>query len=89
METIQHPLSETQFRADIARILCLPTSAIAEDDDLVDHGLDSIRLMMLVDRWRAAGVNIAFVNLAERRTLRAWWRCVSACPALPVEGTGA
>ncbi|MBB2910628.1 bifunctional isochorismate lyase/aryl carrier protein [Streptosporangium becharense] len=38
-----------------------------DDDNLLDHGLDSVRLMMVADR-----LGVDFTDLAERPTLRAW-----------------
>jgi aryl carrier-like protein len=38
-----------------------------EDDDLLEQGMDSIRLMTLADR-----LEVDFADLAERPTLRAW-----------------
>ena len=42
------------------------------DDSLLDSGLDSVRLMMLVDRLQQGGSEVGFGDLAERPTLRAW-----------------
>ncbi|RJL31016.1 isochorismatase [Bailinhaonella thermotolerans] len=42
------------------------------DENLVDWGLDSIRLMTLVERWREEGVEVAFEDLAENPTLTGW-----------------
>lgn len=58
---------------DVARILDVPADEIDPDDNLVDHGLDSIRLMQLAQRWQAAGLPLAFPELAERPQLSYWW----------------
>lgn len=42
------------------------------DDSLLDSGLDSVRLMMLVDRLQQGGADVGFGDLAETPTLRAW-----------------
>ncbi|MEU8778952.1 phosphopantetheine-binding protein [Streptomyces sp. NPDC048606] len=57
---------------DVAEVLYVEPSDISPDEDLIDQGLDSIRLMTLVERWRAEGARISFVDLAERPTLREW-----------------
>ncbi|SHH12219.1 phosphopantetheine-binding protein [Streptoalloteichus hindustanus] len=64
-------------RADLAEVLYLEPADIAVDDELVDTGLDSVRIMSLVERWRAAGVEVTFVELAERPSLAAWWELLS------------
>lgn len=36
------------------------------------RGLDSIRLMSLVETWRKAGIDADFTDLAEEPTIAAW-----------------
>ncbi|MCK9920714.1 phosphopantetheine-binding protein [Frankia sp. AgPm24] len=59
-----------QIRQDIADVLYEPAAALGDDDDLLDRGLDSIRLMSLVERWRQIGADISFVELAEHPSVR-------------------
>lgn len=66
-------LTLSTVRADVAEQLYLEADEIDDDDDLFDSGLDSIRLMSLVERWREAGAAVSYVDLAERPTLSAWW----------------
>ena len=67
------PGSLEELRAAVAAMLDEPADAVALDDDLVlDWGLDSIRVMDLVERLRAAGVEVTILELAERPTIRAW-----------------
>jgi bifunctional isochorismate lyase/aryl carrier protein len=70
-------LTPYQLRADIADVLGEPVDDLADDDDLFDYGVDSIRLMTLVERWRAAGAEASFVTLAERPTVAAWSELLS------------
>jgi len=42
----------------------------APDDDLRDHGLDSIRLVGLVDTLRDRGAEVEVVDLAAEPTLQ-------------------
>ncbi|HTN90925.1 MAG TPA: isochorismatase family protein [Sorangium sp.] len=67
-----------RLRGDVAEILDQPASAISDRDHVLDLGLDSIRLMTLVERWRGAGIEITFVELAELRTLAQWWELLAA-----------
>ncbi|WP_395111422.1 amino acid adenylation domain-containing protein [Actinomadura sp. SCN-SB] len=43
------------------------------DDNLIELGMDSIRLMGLTGRLRKRGIEVRFAELAERPTLREWW----------------
>ncbi|MFF3389392.1 phosphopantetheine-binding protein [Streptomyces sp. NPDC002669] len=66
-------LTLQQMREDIADILGESVDDIPDDENLVDYGLDSIRLMALVGRWREAhGLDIAVADLAERPAVEAW-----------------
>lgn len=71
-------LSLDSMRADIARILHEDIEEIGDDDSLIDLGLDSIRAMTLVTRWRDQGADLSFSDLAENPTLGQWWRLASA-----------
>ncbi|MDA5284670.1 phosphopantetheine-binding protein [Streptomyces sp. NPDC054904] len=62
---------------DVADVLYAEPAEVLVDESLLDQGLDSIRLMTLVERWRAEGARISFVDLAERPTLRAWAEILS------------
>jgi bifunctional isochorismate lyase/aryl carrier protein len=59
---------------DVLRATVTPLldEQFGDDDDLFDAGLDSIRLMTVVEHLRAGGHEVSFVDLAERPTLNAW-----------------
>lgn len=62
-----------EMREAIAQLVGVPTEEIADDANLMDLGLDSIRAMSLVQRWANAGAAVDFAELAEEPTLRHWW----------------
>ena len=62
-------MSPDLLRATVTDLLDEP---VGDDDDLFDAGLDSIRLMTVVEHLRAGGHDVSFVDLAERPTLAAW-----------------
>lgn len=74
-------LCPERIRADVAELLQQAASELAEDANLLEQGLDSIRLMSLVERWRNEGADITFVDLAERPTLGAWLTLLSPAPS--------
>ncbi|WP_432701070.1 isochorismatase family protein [Kluyvera cryocrescens] len=48
-----------------------------DDDNLIDYGLDSVRMMALAARWRKAHGDIDFVMLAKKPSIDAWWALLS------------
>jgi bifunctional isochorismate lyase/aryl carrier protein len=69
-------LSIEQMRTDIADVLQENVSAVVAGENLVDIGLDSIRIMMLASRWSMPGAPIEFADLAEYPELMQWWETV-------------
>jgi len=65
-------LTEEAVRSDVAELLHLLPDEVADADNLFEYGLDSIRLLTLLERWRDAGVEVSFVDLAEQPTLSHW-----------------
>ncbi|WP_406691366.1 phosphopantetheine-binding protein [Saccharopolyspora sp. ID03-671] len=63
-------------REQVAELLYEDPSELADDEDLIDWGLDSVRIMTLVEQWRKQGVQITFADLAERPTLADWWQVI-------------
>ncbi|MDH6130784.1 aryl carrier-like protein [Kitasatospora sp. MAA4] len=70
-------LTLQQLRTEVAAILGEDPADIAEDEDLIELGLDSIRLMTLAERWHRAGLETSFAELAERPTIEQWWALLS------------
>ena len=64
--------------ADLARALRMAPEEIADDDNLIDLGLDSMRAMNLVVKWEEAGVPLDFTDLAEAMTLAGLWAALGA-----------
>ncbi|MGH3586044.1 MAG: phosphopantetheine-binding protein [Pseudonocardia sp.] len=70
-------LAPERIRADVAALLGCTVGEIDPDEDLLDRGVDSIRLMSLVEQWRQAGATgLEFADLAEQPVLRHWERLV-------------
>ncbi|GAB2635351.1 phosphopantetheine-binding protein [Nocardia goodfellowii] len=66
-------LDRQQVLADIAAALDLRPEELTDDTNLLDAGLDSVRLMSLVEKWRAAGAaHTDFVTLAAEPVLGVW-----------------
>ncbi|WTW99115.1 phosphopantetheine-binding protein [Streptomycetaceae bacterium NBC_01309] len=67
------PISAKDLRDDVIDQLQLDPEEFGDDDDLVDFGLDSLRLLTLADVWgERYGAAVPFEELAEHTTLTAW-----------------
>ncbi|MFE3443598.1 phosphopantetheine-binding protein [Nocardia sp. NPDC059180] len=63
---------------DIAAALGVPAAELTIDTNLLDAGLDSVRIMSLVEKWRAAGhEQIDFASLASDPVLGSWLDALS------------
>lgn len=63
------------LRDDVAEVLHVEPTDLSADEDLFDRGLDSVRLMVLLGRWRARHTaTLEFADLAERPELAHWAR---------------
>ncbi|WP_071936652.1 phosphopantetheine-binding protein [Rhodococcus sp. 2G] len=66
-------ISPEQMKEDVASALGVTPKEISDATNLVDAGLDSIRLMQLVEKWRAEGsADADFAILAGTPTLGEW-----------------
>lgn len=72
------PLTLDQMRADIAAMVHEAPENIADDDNLMDLGVDSMRALNLILKWGDQGVEIDFADLAEEVTLAGWWKAAQA-----------
>ncbi|GGK77179.1 phosphopantetheine-binding protein [Mangrovihabitans endophyticus] len=61
-----------RLRRDVAEILGEDADSLSDDENLVDRGLDSIRILTLSTRWRESGVDTGFLDLADEPTIAAW-----------------
>ncbi|OAB38405.1 isochorismatase [Paenibacillus glacialis] len=76
---IQAPITLESLREEVARIIQEQPNHIGIHDDLINiWGIDSIRIMSLVEGWRRRGIEITFVELAEQPTISDWWALMSS-----------
>ncbi|OKI02164.1 isochorismatase [Streptomyces sp. CB02923] len=72
-------LTIDHLRADVADVLGEDPADIPVDENLVDYGMDSVRIMALLERWRRDhGTRAGFVDLAEQPAIEAWARVLGA-----------
>ncbi|GAA1479863.1 hypothetical protein GCM10009624_03030 [Gordonia sinesedis] len=72
------PLDRQRIVGDLAEVLFADVAELTDDTDLLDLGLDSIRMATVVDRWRADGARVRFSDLAEITTVGAWVAVLTA-----------
>lgn len=66
-------VSRDQAIQDVANILYMEPADLDPSMDLADQGMDSVRMMQLVETWRSAGVDqVDFIVLAQDQRLEAW-----------------
>lgn len=65
-------ISRGEIRSLIAAQLGCPETDVADDDDLIQLGLNSICMMALAGRWRKRGADITFAALAASPTVESW-----------------
>lgn len=65
-----------RLRADVARMLREEPEAIGLDDNLMDWGLDSMRLLDLFMTWNADGLGVDVMDIAHETSLNGWWRII-------------
>lgn len=82
-------LNVDELRRTVADHLEEDPESIGQDANLFALGLDSIVLMQLVGRWRRAGVEVNFAELAGNPTIGAWSRLISRRESTAVAGDGA
>jgi aryl carrier-like protein len=72
-QAVTQALTLEQMRADIARIIEADLDEVGDDENLMDLGLDSMRMLGLVVKWGQSGIKLEFSDLAEYLTLGEWW----------------
>lgn len=70
------PTSKEALRALVLPLLDESDEPL-DDDNLIDYGLDSVRMMALAARWRKTHGDIDFVMLAKNPSIDAWWALLS------------
>lgn len=74
-------LTLERMRADVAEMIGEAPEEIGNDENLMDLGLDSMRVLGLVLAWGNTGIALEFSHLAEHATLGDWWTVVQRLQA--------
>lgn len=79
--TADQPLTLERLRLAIASITGLQPNDIADDDNLLLLGVDSMGIMRLVNMWRKEGIRVSSRELVAEPTLVAWQQHIDALHA--------
>lgn len=79
-------LTLERMRADVAGMLGEAPEDIQDHENLMDLGLDSMRVLGLVLAWGNTGIPLEFSHLAEHATLGGWWTVVQRLQAEAAAG---
>ncbi|MFI6996281.1 amino acid adenylation domain-containing protein [Nocardia sp. NPDC050175] len=71
-------ISDGELRRDVGMLLDMPPDCLSDDADLLLLGLDSIRVMSVVNTFQARGVTATFAELMDEPTLGAWQAITAA-----------
>ncbi|KAA9001300.1 isochorismatase family protein [Affinibrenneria salicis] len=53
---------------------------IGDDENLLEYGLDSVRIMSLITHWRGEGYEVDFISLMKNPTLNGWRQLLAEPP---------
>ncbi|MFE9748343.1 amino acid adenylation domain-containing protein [Saccharothrix saharensis] len=70
--------SREEIRALLAEHLELEPEQIGFDDDLVELGLHSMRMIKIAAGWRAEGFDVNFGDLAQRPSIDEWHQLIGS-----------
>jgi bifunctional isochorismate lyase/aryl carrier protein len=69
--------SKAALRQQIMPFLDEDSEDMGDDENLIDYGLDSVRIMELAARWRKIRGDIDFIALAKNPSIDGWWALLS------------
>ncbi|GHC74373.1 hypothetical protein GCM10007079_08590 [Nocardiopsis terrae] len=67
----------TKLKELVAREIGVSPDEISEDEDLVDHGLDSVTAMRVLSSWQESGLDVDFSDMMRAPTITAWSNLVA------------
>jgi len=69
--------SKQALRQQIMPLLEAECGEPQDNENLIDYGLDSLRIMQLASRWHGQNPQINFVALAKNPTIESWWNLLA------------
>ncbi|PWC13252.1 isochorismatase [Brenneria roseae subsp. americana] len=76
-ESAARGYGKSRLRAELLPLLNDDCGEVDDDENLLDYGLDSVRIMSLAARWRQQGHDVDFVALVKAPTVNHWLALLS------------
>ncbi|OCQ54708.1 Isochorismatase [Photorhabdus australis subsp. thailandensis] len=64
--------NKTRLKGLLLPLLDGDSGDIGDDENLLDYGLDSVRIMSLISHWRQQGYEVDFISLMKNPTINGW-----------------
>ncbi len=71
------PADKEELRTLIAAKIEVDAAEIADGEDLIEWGLDSVTIMGLANTWRRAGADVDEKVLLRTVTVDGWWQLLA------------
>lgn len=65
-------ITEDQIVEDVARMLQIEPTSLILNVPVTDQGLTSMHLIVLIEQWRQAGLNVDFHTIMSLDTVEKW-----------------
>ncbi|KIF78895.1 hypothetical protein QR77_16355 [Streptomyces sp. 150FB] len=76
------------LKAYLAELIGISPAEIADDDNLIRLGLESLHVMRLITKWRRADIPVTFGEMARTPTYSAWNERLTEALAARDTGSG-
>lgn len=70
-------LTRDWLRTQVLAVLEDADEQLADEDNLIDYGLDSVQVMALVAGWQKLGIKVSFEDLARDPSVSGWWQLIA------------
>ncbi|MCL2901792.1 condensation domain-containing protein [Brenneria tiliae] len=71
-ETMTPVWDKARLRELLLPLLDADGEDIGDDENLLEYGLDSVRIMSLIAHWRSEGYEVDFISLMKNPTINGW-----------------
>lgn len=66
-----------ETKIQVGKLLKINPAEIQDQDNLIELGINSLKIMRLVNEWRKKGAKVTFAELISHPTMAEWWQLLS------------